>query len=85
MILQATQECESTVDIDFERREWEALTYEEKNQVFFLRTKQLLDMFLKRNTISKAQYDKSLADLTLKTIFLRGKFKRLQNWPATIE
>ena len=51
---------------DFEKREWEALTYEEKNQLLFLRQKKLLDMFLERNAISKAQYEKSLTDLTLK-------------------
>ena len=54
------------MDTDFEKREWEALTYEEKNQLLFLRQKKLLDMFLERNAISKAQYEKSLTDLTLK-------------------
>ena len=54
------------MDTDFEKREWETLTYEEKNQLLFLRQKKLLDMFLERNAISKAQYEKSLPDLTLK-------------------
>ena len=54
------------MDTDFEKREWEALTYEEKNQLLFFRQKKLLDMFLERNAISKAQYEKSLTDLTLK-------------------
>ncbi len=54
------------MDTDFEKREWETLTYEEKNQLLFLRQKKLLDMFLERNAISKAQYEKSLTDLTLK-------------------
>ena len=39
---------------------------EEKNRLLFLRQKRLLDMFLERNAISKAQYEKSLHDLTSK-------------------
>lgn len=61
-----TQGCENAVDTDFEKREWETLTYEEKNRLLFLRQKRLLDMFLERNAISKAQYEKSLRDLTSK-------------------
>lgn len=56
------------MDTDFEKREWETLTYEEKNQLLFLRQKKLLDMFLERNAISKAQYEKSLTDLTFLTL-----------------
>lgn len=63
-----TQGCENAVDADLEKRDWETLTYEEKNRLLFLRQKQLLDMFFKRNAISKAQYEKSLTDLTLKTV-----------------
>ena len=65
-IQQMTQGCENAVDTDFEKREWETLTYEEKNRLLFLRQKRLLDMFLERNAISKAQYEKSLHDLTSK-------------------
>ena len=61
-----TQGCENAVDTDFEKREWETLTYEEKNRLLFLRQKRLLDMFLERNAISKAQYEKSLHDLAAK-------------------
>lgn len=61
-----TQGCENAVDTDFEKHEWETLTYEEKNRLLFLRQKRLLDMFLERNAISKAQYEKSLHDLTSK-------------------
>lgn len=61
-----TQGCENAVDTDFEKREWETLTYEEKNRLLFLRQRRLLDMFLERNAISKAQYEKSLRDLTSK-------------------
>ena len=61
-----TQGSENAVDTDFEKREWETLTYEEKNRLLFLRQKRLLDMFLERNAISKAQNEKSLHDLTSK-------------------
>lgn len=43
--------------------EWEALTPEEKKRELFRRQKNTLDLFLERNAISKAQYDKSLGDL----------------------
>ena len=43
--------------------EWEILTPEEKKKQLFLKQKQTLDLFLERNAISKAQYDKSLGDL----------------------
>ena len=42
---------------------WESLTPEEKKQELFRRQKRTLDLFLERNSISKAQYDKSLGDL----------------------
>ncbi len=42
---------------------WENLTPEEKKKRLFLKQKQTLDLFLERNAISKAQYDKSLGDL----------------------
>ncbi len=44
-------------------KEWSELTYQEKNHQLFLKQKNLLDQFLKRNAISQAQYDKSLHDL----------------------
>ena len=43
--------------------DWEALTPEEKKKQLFLKQKNTLDLFLERNAISKAQYDKSLGDL----------------------
>lgn len=43
--------------------EWEKMTPEEKRKQLFLRQKHTLDLFLERNAISKAQYDKSLGDL----------------------
>ena len=39
-----------------------------KPTTFFSDKKQLLDTFLKRNTNPKAQYEKSLTDLTLKMV-----------------
>ena len=43
--------------------EWEKLNPDEKKKQLFIRQKKLLDTFLDRNAISKAQYDKSLGDL----------------------
>ena len=45
---------------------WENLTPEEKKAELYRKQKELLDTFLERNAISKAQYDKSLGDLTEK-------------------
>ncbi len=42
---------------------WEQMTPEEKKNQLFLNQKRTLDLFLERNAISKAQYDKSLGDL----------------------
>ena len=42
---------------------WENLNPEEKKKQLFLKQKNTLDLFLERNAISKAQYDKSLGDL----------------------
>lgn len=46
-----------------EQIEWERLSPEEKKKQLFLNQKRLLDTFLEKNAISKAQYDKSLGDL----------------------
>ena len=43
--------------------EWEKLNPDEKKKQLFIKQKKLLDTFLERNAISKAQYDKSLGDL----------------------
>lgn len=45
---------------------WENLTPEQKKKQLFLKQKNTLDLFLERNAISKAQYDKSLGDLIVK-------------------
>lgn len=45
---------------------FEKLSDEEKKIELYLSQKRLLDTFLERNAISKAQYEKSLNDLTAK-------------------
>ena len=42
---------------------WEEMSPEEKKVELFLRQKNTLDLFLEKNAISKAQYEKSLGDL----------------------
>ena len=41
-------------------------TPEEKKKALYLKQKRLLDTFLERRAITKAQYDKSLHDMTEK-------------------
>lgn len=43
--------------------EWQSLSLEEKKLQLFLNQKRTLDLFLEKNAISQAQYDKSLGDL----------------------
>ena len=45
---------------------WASLSYAEKNRELYRRQKHLLEMFLERGAISRAQYEKSLHDLTVK-------------------
>ena len=47
----------------------EPMNAEEKKRDLYLRQKELLDMFLEHGAISRAQYDKSLGDLTVKMGF----------------
>ena len=49
-----------------EQYEWEQLSPEDKKKQLYLNQKQTLEAFLARGAISKAQYDKSLGDLTEK-------------------
>ena len=46
-----------------EGKRWEEMSPGEKKIELFLRQKNTLDLFLERNAISKAQYEKSLGDL----------------------
>ncbi len=48
------------------QRQWEAMSYAQKNKQLFLNQKELLDTFLERHAISQAQYDKSFGDLRVK-------------------
>ena len=48
---------------------WDGLSREEKNSQLYLRQKELLDTFLEKGAISRAQYEKSLHDLTEKMGF----------------
>ena len=47
-------------------KDYSELTPEEKYTDLYLRQKHTLDLFLERNAISQAQYDKSLGGLTEK-------------------
>lgn len=47
-------------------KEWKTLTPEEKHRELYYRQVEVLKKFLERNAISKAQYEKSLHDLTEK-------------------
>ena len=49
-----------------QQTEWEQLSPEDKKKQLFLKQKNILDLFLERNAISKDQYDKSLGDLIVK-------------------
>lgn len=54
------------MDVKIKDAEWETMSHEEKNHQLYLKQKGMLDMFLERGAISKAQHDKSLHDLTVK-------------------
>ncbi|MBQ9880374.1 MAG: hypothetical protein IJM45_08095 [Clostridia bacterium] len=49
-----------------ERRDWEKLSYAEKNRQLFFEQKELLDTFLEHHAITREQYDKSYGDLKMK-------------------
>lgn len=49
-----------------EQSVWEKLSPDDKKRELYLKQKNMLVMFLERGAISKAQYDKSLGDLTVK-------------------
>ena len=46
--------------------EWTILSPEEKKRALYLKQKALLDTFLEKKAITRAQYEKSLGDLTVK-------------------
>jgi hypothetical protein len=49
-----------------EAKGWSSLSHDEKNHELYLKQKALLDQFLEKGAITKAQHDKSLRDLTEK-------------------
>ena len=49
-----------------EQKDWDSLSPEGKKKALYLKQKRLLDTFLERRAITKAQYDKSLHDMTEK-------------------
>ena len=53
--------------MDMKSKDWEKLSYNEKNYELFLKQTLLLKEFLEKGAISQAQYDKSLHDLIEKT------------------
>ena len=48
------------------QREWDALTYAQKNAQLFLKQKKLLEEFLSHHAITREEYEKSLSELTRK-------------------
>ncbi|MEE3472294.1 MAG: hypothetical protein VZR24_16705, partial [Butyrivibrio hungatei] len=52
--------------INMEQAEWEMLSPEQKKIQLYLEQKKTLEAFLERGAISKAQFDKSLGNLTIK-------------------
>ena len=62
-----TKEVEEELHEQISRqRQWETMSYAQKNKQLYLNQKVLLDTFLERHVISQAQYDKSLGDLRAK-------------------
>ena len=49
-----------------DKTDWQNLSPDEKRIRLYLKQKALLEQFLQTGAISKAQYDKSLGDLTEK-------------------
>ena len=46
--------------------DWDALTFAEKKLFLYLKQKAMLDTFLAKGAITKAEHDKSLHNLTVK-------------------
>ena len=54
------------MDVTIKDPAWEALSRAEKNHRLYLSQKHTLELFLERGAISRAQFEKSLRDLTEK-------------------
>lgn len=62
-----TKEVEEELHKQISRqRQWEAMSYAQKNKQLFLNQKELLDKLLECHAISQVQYNKSLGDLKAK-------------------
>ena len=48
------------------QREWDALTYAQKNVQLFLKQKKLLEEFLSHPAITREEYENGLSELTKK-------------------
>ena len=46
-----------------QERQWQRLSYTEKNHQLYLKQKSMLDTFLEHGAITQRQHDKSLYDL----------------------
>ena len=57
------------MEIEHETEQWSGLSREEKRRRLYLRQKALLEQFLQKGAISRAQYEKSLRNLTEKMGF----------------
>ena len=49
-----------------DQEQYSGLSHDEKNHRLYLKQKELLETFLEKGAISRAQYEKSLRDLTEK-------------------
>ena len=54
------------MDVTIKDPAWEALSHAEKNHRLYLSQKHTMELFLERGAISRAQFEKSLRDLTEK-------------------
>ena len=63
-----------------EDRAGKSMSVEEKKRELYLRQKHLLDTFLEHGAISRAQYEKSLGDLTEKMEMETECFRQIADW-----
>ena len=54
------------MDFHVDNRAWEAMSYVERNHQLYLSQRQMLDLFLERGAISRAQHERGLAMLQRK-------------------
>ena len=54
------------MDVTIENPAWDAMSHQEKNHQLFLQQKEILELFLARGAISKAQHDRSLSEMRVR-------------------